>query len=101
MNRGISQDLKQYFWDVDFSKLDFDKKSEFVIERILEYGDPEAVKWLFDNYNRDEIKKVLKNKRGFSKKTANFWSKILEVDQSEIQCLKKSYRETQKTHWPY
>lgn len=101
MNREINQNIKRFFWDIDFSKLDFEKNSEYVIARILEYGDPEAIKWLFETYDKKTIKKVLMNQRGFSKKTANFWSKILDVDESQIQCLKKSYQEIQKAHWPY
>ncbi|MFT5385977.1 MAG: hypothetical protein ACI81W_003389, partial [Saprospiraceae bacterium] len=32
-------DLSSYlFWDVDKSKLDFEKSSVFLTERVLEYG---------------------------------------------------------------
>ncbi len=35
--------LKRYFWDVDLAQLDVEKHSRFIIERILEYGRPEAI----------------------------------------------------------
>ena len=101
MNPAIRSDLKRFFWDVNPNTLDFKKNSEYVIVRILEYGDPEALGWLFKTYNKEMIKKVLREKRGFSKKSANFWSKILDVDKNEIQCLKKFYQERRKIHWPY
>lgn len=101
MNSEISRNIKRFFWDVDFSKLDFAKNQDFVIERILEYGDIRGISWLFKTYDKKTIREVLMNKHGFSKKTANFWSKILDVDKNEIQCLKKSYQKIQKTHWPY
>lgn len=101
MNRQVNQNIRRYFWDVNFSELDFEKNSEYVISRILEHGDPEAIKWLFRFYNKKKIKKVLMSQQGFSKKSANFWSKVLDVDKNKIQCLKKSYQEIQKAHWPY
>ena len=36
--------LKKYFWDVDFPSLNKKNHSEFIIERILEYGDKKEVK---------------------------------------------------------
>lgn len=101
MNDQINQNIKRFFWDVDPDSLDVKKNSEYIIARILEYGDPEAIKWLFKTYDKKTIKKVLMNKRGFSKRTANFWSKILDVDKNKIQCLTKSYQKMQKVHWPY
>lgn len=101
MSPKINRNIKRFFWDVDPAGLDFKKNSEYIIARILEYGDPEAITWLFKTYNKKIIKNVLINKRSFSKKSANFWGKILEVDKSKIQCLKKSYQKIQKAHWPY
>lgn len=101
MNYQISKDIEPYFWDTDFSKIDFKKNKEYVISRILEYGDPPAITWLFKTYSKKAIKEAFKSKRGFSRKTANFWSKVLDVDRNEILCLKKSYQKIQKAHWPY
>lgn len=101
MSYQINPNIERYFWDIDFSKLDVEKNSEYIIARILEYGDLEAIKWLLETYHRKMIKKVLMSRRGFSNKTANFWSKILDIDKNQILCLKKSYQEMQKTHWPY
>ena len=32
------------FWDVDFAKLDFDAKANFVIERVFERGDVDDIR---------------------------------------------------------
>jgi len=42
--KTLPEFLKKYFWDVDFSKLDKEAYSQFIIERILEYGDQKAIK---------------------------------------------------------
>lgn len=101
MERTLDPNLKRFFWDIDFDTLDFEKNKEYIVARILEYGDIEAIVWLFATYSKEAIKKVLINQHDFSVKTANFWSQILGVDKENIQCLKKSYQKMQKAHWPY
>lgn len=97
----INENIRRFFWDVDPVGLNLKKNSGYIIARILEFGDTEAIAWLFRTYNKKIIRGVLINQRGFSRRTANFWSKILDIDKNEIQCLKKSYQKIQKAHWPY
>lgn len=93
--------LKKYFWDVDFSKLDKDFHSQFIIERILEYGDERSTRWLFQNFRKSEIVKILTRRRNLSPLSANYWSLVLRVSKNKILCLQKqSQRKLQKT-WPY
>jgi hypothetical protein len=89
--------LKKYFWDVDFPKLDKKNHSQFIIERILEYGDEMAVKWMKRNFKLNEIKKVIYQSRNLSLRSANFWQFIFDLNKNDILCLKKSFREKQKT----
>jgi hypothetical protein len=42
--KSLPRFLKKYFWNVDFLKLDRKTHSQFIIERILEYGDEKTVK---------------------------------------------------------
>lgn len=93
--------LNKYFWDVDFKKLDAGEYPYFVIERILEYGDEQAVKWMMGNFKKPEIKRALMKKRGISPRSANYWALIFSVPKNKILCLKKSYRKVKESHWPY
>lgn len=93
--------LKKLFWDVNFDKLDPEKYSQYVIGKILEYGDIKAVKWMFDNFKKKEIVKTLTEAKGCSARSAGFWSLILDIPSNKIPCLKKSYQKMQKSHWPY
>jgi len=93
--------LKKYFWNVDFSELNLEEDSFFVITRILEYGDIKSLCWLFKHTNRIQIKEVVIKSRELSPKTANFWSLFLNLDKNKILCLKKSYQKMQKSHWVY
>lgn len=93
--------LKEYFWDVDFKKIDQERSAIYVIERLLEYGDIKAIKWLVKTYNREQIKEVLMTKRGLSPKTANFWGIMLNVPKSQILCFKKGFPNPPVRIWNY
>jgi hypothetical protein len=81
--------LKRYFWDIDFQKLNKKAYRYFIIERILEYGDEKAVKWMKQTFKLEEIKDTLFHSKNLSFKSANFWQLIFNVDRNKILCLKK------------
>lgn len=93
--------LRKYFWDIDFAKLDPKKHSTYVIERLLEFGDEKAVRWVLKEYSRDAVKSVVCHSRAISKKTANFWSLVLDIPERKIRCLQQDFQETHRAIWPY
>ena len=99
--RKLPRFLQKYFWDVDFKKLDRKIHYQFIIERILEYGDEKAVKWAKNNFKLNDIKKVLSKSKNLSKKSANFWQLIFKIKKDKILCLRKSFPEKQKLIWKH
>lgn len=93
--------LKKYFWEVDFNRLDFKKRIEYVTLKLLEYGDVDALRWLFRNIPKKKIKEVIKKRRGLSLRSLYFWSSFLGINRGKILCLRKSYQKRQKSPWPY
>lgn len=93
--------LKPYFWDVEFETIDFKKYRIYVLNRILEYGDESAVKWMWHNFKKSEIREVLSKFRGFSRKSAHFWAVILGIPRREVLCLKRHSSRGPKKIWPY
>lgn len=93
--------LKEYFWDVDFNKLDKKTYDFFIIERILEDGDKKAIKWMENNFESSRIKSALYNSKNLSKKSANFWQIIFNIKKDKILCLKKSFQQKQREIWKY
>ena len=91
--------LKKYFWDVDFSKLTLPRHSSFIATRLLEYGNKEAIQWLFKNIEHSIIKDTLIHSRGLSNKSLLFWSSVFGIEKKEIPWLKKSYQKMQEAHW--
>ena len=88
--------LKRYFWDVNFTELNKKTHPRFVIERILEYGDEKAIKWMKKNFKLNTIRNVLYNSRNLSLKSANFWQFVFNLNRNKILCFKKSFQEKQK-----
>ena len=74
----IPDHLRPFFWETEFSQISVNKNKPYIIERILELGNLSAVKWLFLNYTKNEIKEVLEKSRKVSAKSRNFWQLILE-----------------------
>lgn len=93
--------LKKYFWEVDTARLDPKKTPEYVIARILEHGDIDAIRWMFATFDKKKISEVFATRRGFSSRTIYFWKSIFNLRENQILCLKKFYRETRKRLWPY
>jgi len=93
--------LKRYFWDTDFFKLNKNSHGQFVIERILNYGDEKAVKWLFRYFKRSELTETLEKRRNISRLSANYWSLILNIPDNKILCLRKQSQSKPQKTWTY
>jgi len=91
--------LEKYFWDTDFKKVDKEKHKAYIIAKVLEYGNLEAVRWLLRNYQTRSLIKILAKSRQFTPKVANFWAVYFDIPKNQILCLSKSFREMQKSHW--
>jgi hypothetical protein len=48
--------LDKYFWDVEFKNIRLESHKVYILRRILEYGDERAVRWMWKNFKKSEIK---------------------------------------------
>lgn len=58
-NKPVFQ--KRIFWDVDFEKIDYDAKANFVIERVFERGDVEDIRQCRRYYGDEKVSEALLN----------------------------------------
>lgn len=91
--------LKSYLWDIEPDTLDLSTHATFVIERLLDAGDEEAVRWLFATFPRHTIADVVKDSRRLSQRSAVFWSHILDLPADDVRCLSKSFQKTSRVIW--
>jgi len=100
MRKNLSQIITQYkvqaFWDVPLESIDYEKHRDFIIGRILQYGGLEGIRWIFENYGRQSIKRVVMNSRSLSIRTAHFWAVYFSIPISKIRCLSKQMQSPTK-----
>ena len=90
---------KTAFWDVDFSKLDFENRSLFIMEKVLNYGLWSDIMEIFRYYGRDRVRKEI-IKASYLKKTAlSFLCLVLDLQENEFKCYTKT--RSNPGHWEH
>lgn len=65
------------FWDVNPKTIDPQKHAKYIIERILEFGKDNEVRWMLNYYPREAIRDRVQNSRGvLSPQTKIFWEAL-------------------------
>jgi hypothetical protein len=63
------------FWDTDPKQLDSRKHAVYIIERVLDLGNKEELRWLLKRYSARKIRAVLARKRStLHTKSRALWS---------------------------
>lgn len=86
--------LRPIFWDTDFDRLEVSGHERYIIERVLEYGDDQAIRWLWRTFGPHAIANVVRQSRAISPNTANLWALMLDIPAEEVQCFSKRFRIT-------
>ncbi len=95
MADDIPDYVRTYLWDVNLEELSLQKHSKFIIERVLEYGDMNALKWLESNFKREEITEVLKNSKRISPKTGSLYALYFDIPRESLLCIQKPFTQKQ------
>jgi len=88
---NLPEYLREYFWDVEFEDIDMEKNPQFVLKRIIDRGDTQALLWAMKKFSLDDIRNLITTSRDLSRRTANFWAFILDIDPKLVPCLQKPY----------
>lgn len=77
----IPHGLKPYFQEYGFSKLDIQRDANVIIQRTLEFGTWEEIRWLFSAYGFEQIRQFLHQhgERGLKPASFNYWRKLLGI----------------------
>ena len=65
------------FWDTDPEKIDPKKNARYIIERILELGEDEEVRWMWNFYDKSLLKRAVEKSRSLRPETKKLWSNLL------------------------
>ena len=82
--------FRRLFWDIDTETFEPTAFPQYTIERILELGDEQAVRWLWSLFTAETIATALRNSRQLSPRSANFWALMLDLPRSQVQALRQA-----------
>ena len=99
--KKLPKSLKKYFWDVDTSKISIYRHPYFIVQRLLDKGDNNAVRWVNNHFTNKQIEDTLTKLRDFNPRVANFWALFLNIPKEKIPCLQTPYLQRRRIHWPY
>jgi hypothetical protein len=79
LHSEIPNRLKPYFQEYDLDQLDFAEAANLVIQRTLELGTWDEIRWLFSLYGNKRIRLFLRlhGERMLKPVSFNYWRKLL------------------------
>ena len=80
-SRQIPPALKKFFWDADFVRLKFPDHQNYVLGKLMLYGDIASINWILRTFDPGTVSRYLetKGKHALDKKSYLFWEKILRM----------------------
>ena len=87
------------FWDVDFEKIDFEKSSVFVMDKVFNYGVFSDQLAIIRFYGIERIKKDVVKIAYFRKPVFAFISNFFELDKSLFTAYQR--RQQQPNYWNF
>ena len=81
-------DNNRIFWDVDYTKLDFEMKYSFIIERVFERGDVEDIRMCRRFYGDEKIGNVLLNAKWLMPHTIYLAAALFNNEPQDYRCYK-------------
>lgn len=77
----IPSRLRPHFQEYDLAQLDLSRDANLVIQRVLEFGTWEEIRWLFELYGVKRIRSYVRQhgERGLGAVSFNYWLKLLRI----------------------
>jgi hypothetical protein len=69
---------QELFWDVNPNKINTKKNAQYIIERVLDFGNDKEVQWLWNFYEKELLKKVVEKSKSLMPQTKSLWMLMLK-----------------------
>jgi hypothetical protein len=90
---------KRIFWDVVFENIDYEKKANFVIERVFERGDVEDIRNCRRYYGDEKVREALLKAKFLPEHTMYLASAVINKPLKDFRCYR--LRQSNPTLFPY
>jgi hypothetical protein len=77
---------RRIFWDVNFDKLDYDLRANFVIERVFERGDVEDIRNCRRYYGDEKVTQALLNAKFLPETRMYLASAVINRPLKDFRC---------------
>jgi len=77
---------KSIFWDVNFERIDYDAKANFVIERVFERGDVEDIRQCRRYYGDEKVSTTLLHAKFLPEHRLHLASAVIGKPLNEFRC---------------
>jgi len=94
---SISDFSKHLFWDIDRTKLDFEKNKRTIIQKVLDYGLINDWKIIYNYYGIDKIANTMLDIRDLDEKSASFISFLSNIPKEKFLCY--TTKQSNLEHW--
>jgi hypothetical protein len=79
---SVPNQFRSLFWDTSLRNMDIKRNFRYIIERVLEFGDMNALQWIQRMYTTQSIINILRTTGNLSEKSRNFW--MIWFDTSDV-----------------
>lgn len=79
---------KRIFWDVNFDNIDYDDKTNFIIERVFERGDVEDIRQCRRYYGDETVAHALLNAKFLPLQTIYLAAAVIDRPLTDFRCYK-------------
>lgn len=66
------------FWDTNPKSLDIKKHAKYIIERIMDFGNDEEVRWMRKQYSKELIAEVCKASKILHPSSRTLWTLLTQ-----------------------
>ncbi len=80
--KRLPDKFKKYFWDCDFSKLNIINHKDYILNRLLSYGDLSVINFILTTFSLNDISVFLniKGQKSLSRTNYLFWQKLVKYE---------------------
>lgn len=79
IKKQVPASLQGILWSTNVKNLDLNKDVDYIINQVLSYGALEQIRWLFNVYNKNIVKKVFlkRSQNVYTPPALNFVKRII------------------------
>lgn len=92
-------DNPRIFWVVDYTKLNFELRANFIIERVFERRDVQDIRNCRQFYGDEKVIEALLSAKYLTEHTLNFVSTIFDIPKDQFRCY--SLKQLSPKLFPY